>query len=217
MPLRPVIMNHQLIEVIKDKSILTPAVKLILHKGTKVIWKDYSDRPMWVRKTWGDVLVNNEFAILGRLQGIKGIPNAIRKTHNGLLIEYIEGKFLNKFRAGELPYTIIGKLENLIAEIHKRCVVHLDLAQRKNILITDDFTPYIIDFANALYLRPNVALARAFFNYLRLIDKGSLLKFKNRYFSDKMTAEEKKYLKRFWAIRRWWFFSPKTFRKRDRV
>ena len=211
------ILKPQVIEVIKDKSILTPTVKLILHKGKKVIWKDYSDRPVWVRKTWGDVMVNNEFAILSRLQGIKGIPNAIRKTHNGLLIEYIEGKFLNKFSAGELPYTLIGKLEGLIAEIHKRCVVHLDLAQRKNILITDNFNPYIIDFANALYLRPNMALSRTFFDYLRLIDKGSLLKFKNRYFPDKMTAEDKKYLKRFWAIRKWWFLSPKTFRARDKV
>lgn len=211
------ILKSQLIEVIKDKSILTPAVKLILHKGKKVVWKDYSDRPAWVRKTWGDVMVNNEFAILGRLQGIKGIPNAIRKTHNGLLIEYIEGKFLNKFKEGELPYALIGRLEALITEIHKRCVVHLDLAQRKNILITADFTPYIIDFANALYLRPNIALSRTFFDYLRLIDKGSLLKFKNRYFPDKMTVEEKKYLKRFWAIRKWWFLSPKTFRARDKV
>ena len=211
------VLKPQILEVIKDKSILTPTVKLILYKGKKVIWKDYSDRPVWVRKTWGDVMVNNEFAILRRLQGIKGIPNTIRKTHNGLLIEYIEGKFLNKFREGELPYEIIRKLENLIAEIHKRCVVHLDLAQRKNILITDNFTPYIIDFANSLYLRPAVSLSRTFFGYLRLIDKGSLLKFKNRYFPDKMTSDEKKYLKRFWAIRKWWFFSPKTFRKRDKV
>lgn len=210
-------MNYQLLEVIKDRSILTPAVKLVGYQGKKAVWKDYSGRPLWVRKTWGDVLVNNEFAILERLQGIKGIPQAIRKTDSGLLIEYIEGKFLNKFREGELPYAIIGKLENLIAEIHKRYVVHLDLAQRKNILITADFTPYIIDFANALYLRPGVALSRAFLDYLRLIDKGSLLKFKNRYFPDRMTAGEKKYLKRFWAIRKWWFFSPKTFRERDRV
>jgi len=211
------ILNQQVIEVIKDKSILTPTVKLISQKNKKVIWKDYSTRPFWVRKTWGNAMVNNEFAILKRLQGVKGIPNAIRKTDNGLFIEYIEGKFLNKFREGELPYGIISKLENLIAEIHKRCIVHLDLAQRKNILITSDFEPYIIDFANALYLRPAASLAGTFFNYLRLIDKGSLLKFKNRYFPNKMTTSEKKYLKRFWAIRRWWFFSPKTFRKRDRV
>ncbi|MEW6026709.1 MAG: hypothetical protein AB1599_05400 [Planctomycetota bacterium] len=210
-------MTHQIIEVIKDKSILTPAVKLVDYKGRKAVWKDYATRPLWVRKTWGDVLVNNEFAILERLQGIKGIPQAIRKTHSGLLIEYIEGRFLNKFSEGELPYAIIGKLEALIGEIHKRCVVHLDLAQRRNILITADFTPYIIDFANALYLRPAMALSRAFFDYLCLIDKGSLLKFKNRYFPDKMTAGEKKYLKRFWAIRKWWFFSPKTFRERDKV
>lgn len=210
-------MNYQVLEVIKDKSMLTPAVKLIIHQGEKAIWKDYASRPAWVRQTWGNAMANNEFAILRRLQGVAGIPRAIRKTPSGLVIEYIEGRFLNKFRAGELPYEIIGRLERLMGEIHKRWVVHLDLAQRKNILITGKFQPYIIDFANALHIRPNLALSRTFFNYLCLIDKGSLLKFKNRYFPDRMTDAEKKYLKRFWAIRKWWFLSPKTFRARDKV
>jgi RIO-like serine/threonine protein kinase len=211
------ILEPQILEVIKDKSNLTPAVRLILYQDKKVIWKDYSNRPWWVRKTWGEVLANNEFTILRRLQGIKGIPHAICKTPHGLLIDYVEGQFLNKFRPNELPYAIIGKLENLIGQIHSRYIVHLDLAQRKNILISSDFNPYIIDFANAFFLRPKVMLARKVFNCLRLIDRGSLLKFKNRYFPDKMTIDEKKYLKWFWAVRKWWFLSPKTFRDRDNV
>ena len=32
-----------------------------------------------------------------------------------------------------------------------------------------------------------------------------------------MTDEEKKFLRKFWAIRRLWFLSPKTFRARDKV
>jgi hypothetical protein len=210
-------MNYQLFEVIKDKSILTPVIKLIDYKGEKIIWKDYSTRPCWVKKGWGEILINNEFSILQRLKGIKGIPHPVTRTPAGLLIEYIKGKFLNKFKGGEIPYEIIHRLETLISQIHNRYVVHLDLAQRKNILVMDDFTPYIIDFANALYLRPNVPFSRALFNYLCLIDKGSLLKFKNRYFPDKMTSDDKRFLKRFWAIRRWWLLSPKTFRPKDRV
>jgi RIO-like serine/threonine protein kinase len=210
-------MNHQLIEVIKDKSILTPVVKLIEYKGRKVISKDYSNRPFWVKKGWGEILINNEFNILKRLKGIKGIPHPITRTTNGFIVEYISGKFLNKFPEGTIPYEIIIKLHNLISDMHNHYVVHLDLAQRKNILITDDYTPYIIDFANALYLRPKTIFSRELFDYLCLIDKGSLLKFKNRYFPDKMTVDDKRFLKRFWTIRRWWFFSPKTFRSRDRV
>jgi serine/threonine protein kinase len=210
-------MHSQLLEVIKDKSILTPVIKLINYNGEQVIWKDYSNRPCWVKKGWGEILINNEFSILQRLKGVKGIPHPINKTSDGLLVEYIKGKFLNKFQEGTIPYEIIQRLETLISQIHNRHVVHLDLAQRKNILITDDYTPYIIDFANALYLRPNVLFSRELFNYLCLIDKGSLLKFKNRYFPDKMTPYDKRFLKRFWAIRRWWFLSPKTFRPKDRV
>lgn len=210
-------MEYQVLEVIKDKSILTPAIKLINYKDKKVIWKDYSNRPCWVKKGWGEILINNEFCILQKLKGIKGIPHPIAKTSDGFMVEYIRSKFLNKFQEGEIPYEIIQKLETLISQIHNRYVVHLDLAQRKNILITDDYTPYIIDFANALYLRPNVLFSQKLFDYLCLIDKGSLLKFKNRYFPDKMTPDDKRFLKRFWAIRKWWFLNPKVFRPKDKV
>lgn len=211
------LLTPQLLEVIKDKSILTPTVKLLSYQGKKIIRKDYAERPWWIKKTLGAAMANNEFSILRRLEGIKGIPKAVGKTSYGLLIEYVEGGFLHKFRPGGLTYETIGKIETLIAQIHSRNVVHLDLAQRKNILISSDLTPYIIDFANAFFLRPQTPMAKAFLYYLRLIDKNSLLKFKNRYFPGKMTADEKKSLENFWAIRRWWVFSPKTFRKRDRV
>ncbi|MFH1230347.1 MAG: hypothetical protein V1709_02500 [Planctomycetota bacterium] len=210
-------MNYPIFEVIKDKSILTPVIKLVEYKGEKVIYKDYSNRPCWVKKGWGEILINNEFSILQRLQGIKGIPHPIAKTSDGFIVEYINGKFLNKFQKDSIPYEIIQRLDKLISEMHNRYVAHLDLAQRKNILITADYTPYLIDFANALYLRPNVLFSRKLFDYLCLIDKGSLLKFKNRYFPDKMTPDDKRFLKRFWAIRRWWFLNPKTFRPKDKV
>jgi predicted Ser/Thr protein kinase len=210
-------MNLELIEVIKDKSILTPTIKLVDYQGKRVIWKDYSSKPFWVKMTWGEVLINNEFAILQRFKGIKGVPKVLTKTQHGFLTEYIQGSFLHKFSSTDLPYEIIPKLQGLISEIHNRSVVHLDLAQRKNILIGDDLTPYIIDFANALYIRQKAIIWRELFNYLCLIDKGSLLKFKNRYFPDKMTEGDKKFLRRFWAIRRFWVFNPKTFRPKDKV
>ena len=210
-------MDFQILEVIKDKSVLTPAVKLILYKDEKAIWKDYSTRPQLVKKSWGEILINNEYAILKKLEGITGIPKPIARTKNGFVVEYIQGTFLHKVKEGTLPYEIIQRLEKLIGEMHKRFVAHLDLAQRKNIIITNDFNPYIIDFANSLHIRPKNLLSRQIFKYLCLIDYGSLLKFKNRYFPEKMTPEDKKFLKRFWAIRRWWFLSPKTFRVKDKV
>ncbi|MDI6732662.1 MAG: RIO1 family regulatory kinase/ATPase [Planctomycetota bacterium] len=210
-------MDYQLLDVIKDKSLLTPVVKLIVYRGEKVIWKDYSSRPWWVKRSLGDILINNEGSILKRLSGIKGIPRLIGRTPDGLLIEYIEGRFLHKFKDGEVPYEIIKRLESVVSEVHACSVVHLDLAQRKNILITEDFHPYLVDFSNALYSRPNALFFSKMFDYLLLIDKGSILKFKNRYFSDKMTEGEKRYLRMFWFIRRFWIFSPKTFRAKDRV
>jgi predicted Ser/Thr protein kinase len=186
------------------------------YKGEQVILKDYGKCSALTKTLWGKTLINNEAKILRHLASIKGIPRLVSQTDTSLATEYIAGQSLGKLK-GRFPYEIIPKIESLISTIHRRGVVHLDLAQKQNILLAPDMTPYLIDFANAFYFRKRAFGFRQAFDYLCLVDRGSLLKFKNRYFPDRMTAEDRNFLKWFWRIRRLWVFNPKTFRASDKV
>lgn len=209
-------MSYETIDIIKQPTRFTPDVRVIKYQGQQAILKDYSSCLSFTRIVWGKTLISNEALILKHLQGVKGIPRLIARTESGLITEYIAGQPLGKLK-GRLQYEIIPKIESLISAIHRRGVVHLDLAQKQNILVAPDMTPYLIDFANAFYFRKRAFGFRQVFDYLCLVDRGSLLKFKNRYFPDKMTDDDKEFLKWFWRIRRLWIFNPKTFRASDKV
>ncbi|MFA5793683.1 MAG: RIO1 family regulatory kinase/ATPase [Candidatus Brocadiia bacterium] len=209
-------MEYKVIEVIKKSTPFTPVVKIIDYRGRKAVLKDYSECPGLTRTVWGNTLIGNEVAVMKHLRGISGIPVLIDRTDSGLITEYIQGEPLGRFKE-KLPYEIIPRIEALISAIHAKGVVHLDLAQKRNILVGPDMKPYLIDFANALYFRRRAFGFKQIFNYLCLIDRASLLKFKNRYFPAKMTNEDKKFMKWFWRVRRLWIFSRKNYRPSDDI
>ena len=134
--------------------------------------KDYRRKNAVTRGLLAPSLVKREFTVLRHLEGIPGIPKAYAVVEKrALLLEYIGGRTINKFKAGELPDRVFERLEILVRAMHERGVVHLDLRQRKNILIAGE-QPWLIDFANAL--RGKLT------QKLRAVDESALLKFKQR-------------------------------------
>ncbi len=203
--------------VLRDKGgFLSPVIRLVPHDGGRAILKDFRSRNPLTRGVLGPILVRREHAILRRLDGIPGIPRALGVVDGrALLLEYVPGRTLGKFKPGELAESVYHDLEATLDAIHARGVVHLDLRQKKNVLIADrDGRPYIIDFANAV--RVDGAL-RLLADRLKVVDRGGLLKFKARYFPHLLTAPDRAALKRQASFRKWWIFSPHTVRERDVV
>lgn len=210
--------NSKVIKVFKDHPPFSPVLKLIEFNGQKAVWKDYSTRAGWIKDTWGKWLINHECYILKQLAGIKGIPRLIQKLDNyGFLLEYLEGEPLNKFKATSLPFEVFKSLDYLVQKIHRRGIVHLDLGQRRNILIGRNHQPYFVDFASALYFRTSACGFQQLFDLLCLIDHSALLKFKYRLFPQFVTNREKRILKWFFFSRRFWVFKPKKYRAKDKI
>src|SRR5262245_35001105 len=164
--------------VLRDKGgFLSPVIRLVPHDGGRAVLKDFRSRNPVTRSVLGPILVRREHAILRRLAGVPGIPRTFGIVDGrALLIEYIPGKTLGKFKPGDLADSVYRDLEATLDEVHGRGVVHLDLRQKKNVLIADrDGRPHLIDFANAV--RVDGAL-RLLSDPLRAIDRGGLLKFK---------------------------------------
>lgn len=204
-------------EILRDKGgFLSPTIRRVVHDGRPAVMKDFRTKNVLTRRILAPALVRREFAILRHLEGVPGIPRAYAIVDRAALVtEYVEGKHIGKFAPGSLPDEMFRRLAETVAAMHARGVAHLDLRQKKNILIAAD-RPYVVDFTNAVRVGPRSPL-RAVFGRLKRIDETGLLKFKARTWPHLLTDADRETLRKHRSLRSLWIFSPHTDRDKDRV
>ncbi|MBI5359490.1 MAG: hypothetical protein HZA48_02795 [Planctomycetes bacterium] len=206
--------------LIRKNDAFDPELAVVkLSDGRTGIIKDFQKCTFIMRSFIGEWLLNREEFILNKLTGIEGVPNVLlRADKNAMIYEYIpDTRPIHKFHEGELPVTAYEKLSGIVKAIHERGVIHFDLRQKRNILISRGMQVYIVDFATSFYFRLNSVLQRRLFGVFRNVDKSALLKIKNRLFRANMTETEKAFLKEFLVWRSMWLIRPKKFRAKDKV
>jgi len=120
-------------------------------------------------------------------------------------MEFIPGRPL--LRGEPLPSSFFSDLEQVLREVHKRGVVHLDLRHKGNILLSERGEPFLIDFNSSFAFKEKGFLRRYLFPLLQWVDYGGLLKLKQRVSPSSMTPEEAAFLKRFNRLRKFWIFN----------
>lgn len=205
-------------DVLRRKGGWSPVIRVVRTDGGLAIEKDYSAKPAAVRAILAAVLVRRERAMLRHLAGIPGIPRLL-PSPDALRVrtEYVAGTFIHRFQPGALPEAAFRRLEALVAAMHARGVAHLDLRQRKNILVREDGQPFLLDFANAVRLPLRGRVARWTFERLADIDRSALLKYKNRLFPSRLTEEDRRRLRRHEALRKFWMLKPRRQSPKDRI
>ena len=189
--------------VLRDKGgFLSPVVSVVDHDGRPAVLKDYRGKNAITRGLLAPRLVRGEFDILRRLEGIPGVPRAYAVVEKrALLLEYIEGTTIGKFKAGELPDSTFDLLRDAVRAMHERGVVHLDLRQKKNILIDGQKRPWLIDFGAAMKGKLTAKL--------RGVDESALLKFKQRNWPHLVTDADRDALKSHRFLRKFWIFTKR--------
>ena len=189
--------------VLRDKGgFLSPVVSVVEHEGRPAVLKDYRAKNALTRGVLAPALVRREYAVLKHLEGVPGVPRAYAVVEKrALLMEYIEGRTIGKFKPGELPDAVFERLRDTVRAMHARGVVHLDLRQKKNILVTDDGRPCLVDFGAALKGRLTAAL--------RAVDDSAVLKFKAKLWPHLLTDDDRAALKSHKFLRRFWIFTPR--------
>jgi len=168
--------------------------------------KDVRRKNCFLRWTLGLWLIHKEWRIYSRLTGIKGIPQPVGRIDRfAFAMEFIPGKSI--LRGEPLPSSFFSALEDVLREVHRKGVVHLDLRHKGNILVSEKGEPFLIDFNSSFAFKEKGFLRRYLFPLLQWVDYGGLLKLKKRISSSSMTPEELAFLRRFDRLRRLWIFN----------
>ena len=147
--------------------------------AASIVVKDYAPRGRWVRATLGRWVTRREARAWRALRGHPSVP-AFRGSIDALAfaVEYRPGRRMSRKLAGELPVDFCDRLEEAVAEMHRRGVLHLDLRHRSNVMVGDDGAPVLIDFGSALCLRPGGFAARLLLRPLAAIDRRAVRKWR---------------------------------------
>lgn len=158
-----------------------PDVLLVEAEHGLVVVKDFAPRSGWVRRFLGPWLLRREACAYQRLADAPGIPRLLGWLDGAaIVLEYRPGVLLSRGLAGRLPPDFVARLEDVVAELHRRGVVHLDLRHRSNVLASPDGVPIVIDFASALRFDPASALGRAAVRLLGAFDRRAIRKWRVR-------------------------------------
>lgn len=129
-------------------------LSLVEHGGARWVVKDFAPSPFWIRWTVGCFFTRRELCALRRCQGIDGIPaDPVRVDALALAYRHIEGRMLKASPIGAVGAPFFLALEDLVRQVHARRVVHLDLRNRRNVLVREDGKPAILDFQSAISTR----------------------------------------------------------------
>jgi RIO-like serine/threonine protein kinase len=182
-----------------------PTVRLVESAGGTLVAKDYRACTPLYRWTVGAWNLAREEEALRRLDGIEGVPQFRGRAGRWiLLMTWIRGRDLGKVRRYRQTPEFFDRLMAIVEEMHRRGVVHLDLRQRRNILLRSErgARPAVLDFGSALCVRPGGPLHRL----LTRIDRSGVLKYKRRAQPDSLTSEEARSLRRVERRRKLWPF-----------
>lgn len=184
--------------------------------GHEWIVKDFSTRGFFTRALIGALLVRREARALAVLDGLPGVPpGGFAIDRYALAYRFTPGRPLASIRAREQPPALFPLLERTLQAIHARGIIHLDIRNRRNVIVTDDGGILLIDFESAIDTRGLPGFLR---RSLERFDLGGA--YKHWAFASPDTLGDERRLlmersgrwRRLWVLRGFWFY-PREARK----
>lgn len=159
----------------------------------RVVLKEWQPRGRLMR-WWARTLMRREIRHYRLLHGCRGIPRY--RGHEGdraLLIDYVDGQPIRRQLPRHLLLPGLDDLERVLAELHARRFVHLDLHQKLNALIDGEGHAWLIDLGQGLDCSRGV-VRRLLFPALARVDRNAVLKFRARYAPETFDPRERERL-----------------------
>jgi hypothetical protein len=178
-----------------------------------LVRKGFCFRSFLIRWSIGVFLTRRETRALQKLSGVSGIPCEVKRCYAYCLhYRYMDGETLGSIsnQQRKLPVSYFIEAEKLLAEMHGRKIVHLDLRRGDNWIVRSCGKPGIIDFQSAI---PVALLPRNLQQKLCDIDYSGLYKFWDRLCDEPLDLERQALLDRVNRVRKFWVFKGYAFQK----
>jgi hypothetical protein len=172
--------------------------------GRKYVVKDFSVCSFFVRYTTSWFLLWRETRAFLRLQDIEGMPGPpIIREKWSLKYPYFPGITLREATAAQhqIDTDFYEELEALVTAMHKKGVVHLDLRNRRNILVTTDSKPALIDFQTAIFTDHLPGFIRRF---LFAVDLSGVYKHWHKVLPQTLTRDRQEVVNKMASLRHLW-------------
>ena len=182
---------------------------LISIEGHNFVLKDFSKKSLFIRLL-GCLQIWNESRAYCAIQGIPGIPKFYKKLNPwSFVMEHVEGVRLVDYK-GDVPIRkLLERLNEIISAVNRAGVFHNDIRGRENVVIGKDGRLKLIDFAGAVCFKPGGSLYKILSPIFRWVDYSAYLKWKSKLVPEDMEEREKRSLRRFNVLRKFWIFNIK--------
>lgn len=177
-------------------------VSLICSETGPLVRRDTREAPLALRGLARHLLAR-EARALAVLDGLDGVPALLRTDGATLDRSWVDGVPMQEGKPRDSGY--FRAAARVVRRMHRRGIVHNDLAKEPNFLLTREGKPVIIDFQLSWFARDRGAL----FRILAREDLRHLLKHKQTYCPDRLTKREKTILDNPSVISRIWMRTGK--------
>lgn len=125
------------------------------HGGEPWVVKDFRSSGFGVRNTVGRFLIRREVRALRKVAGVEGVPAGVfRLDAHALAYRFVPGVTLKHADLGERAMDFFVRLERVLMQVHAAGrIVHLDVRNARNILVTERGEPMLLDFQSAISTR----------------------------------------------------------------
>lgn len=182
-------------------------VAVVQWQGRALLVKDVQPMHPVVRVLYGRRVLRREERALHALADCPGVPRLVgRIDGDALATEYVAADPLHRRLDPVRLRRALQRFGARVAGMHARGVAHLDLRQKRNVLVDAEGEVHLVDFQSAWVA--GVHGARGWWwRRLVALDRSAVLKFKQRYAPDLLDATELAAAERARRMARLWIFN----------
>lgn len=193
--------------VLQEGSYFKPEIRLYSSDDERIVVKDILAMHPAIKLLMGRRTMRREKRVYERLDGLRGVPRYLGSLDaDAFAMAFVEGDTLHRGMGAERLVPALKDLESVLAGIHGRRVVHLDLKQKRNVLVDSDNHVSVLDFQSAFCFGDHIG-GRMLFAFLRKRDLAGIIKFRGRYIPETLTPSELKSYKFDQRLARLWPFT----------
>ncbi|MGN6237702.1 serine/threonine protein kinase [Dyella sp.] len=162
-------------------------IEIVVRSDEVMVRRDVMAARWWARR-FARRAAGREARALTKLRGVEGVPALLAWDGSELLRSYIAGAPMQQAQPRDRAY--FAEALRLLAVLHRRGIVHNDLAKEPNWLVRTDGRPALVDFQIAWASEARGSL----FRMLAREDVRHLLKHKRTYCPEALTARQRRIL-----------------------